>query len=104
MHTLSLIAAVRMKLPDGKEEVKDIPVFDEQIQVRVNPIFTVRTFIGSYWQWLATGIILPVIAFLVKRYLDREKPAPANAQVNASTLVQPRKQHRNSDAKQQRKH
>lgn len=53
----------------NKENVtqKDIIIFDKNIEVKTNFIFSLKSFIFSYWQWLATTTIIPFIIFIFKR-------------------------------------
>jgi len=53
---LSLILYVRLEYAGAPLEVK---AFDEQIEVQVNPIYTVSQWVENYWQ--ETGLTVPVI-------------------------------------------
>ncbi|MDA8078463.1 MAG: hypothetical protein M0Z79_05935 [Nitrospiraceae bacterium] len=69
-QTLLLTVTVRLKLPDGREETKDYPVFRRPIIVAVNRAYTTKAFIMKYWQWLITSIIIPFIGWFAKRKWD----------------------------------
>ena len=66
-QTLVLTVTIRLKLPDGKEETKDYPVFRRPIVVAVNPAYTIKTFIMKYWQWLIASLLIPLIGLFFKR-------------------------------------
>jgi len=65
--TLHLHVTLRIRLPFG-EERKDHPVFDKEIVVKVNPTYSVKIFIVSYWKWIVTALILPLIGLAWKLY------------------------------------
>lgn len=46
---------------------KDIVVFDKSIEVKSNIKFSVKSWFGSYWQWLITTIIIPITIWLYRR-------------------------------------
>ena len=64
---LHLHVTLRIRLPHG-EERKDHPVLDREIVVKVNPAYSVKTFIVSYWKWIVTALILPLIGLVWKIY------------------------------------
>lgn len=65
---LHLHVTLRIRLPFG-EERKDHPVLDKSVLVKVNPIYITKLFVITNWKWIATGIILPLIAFVWKTYI-----------------------------------
>lgn len=60
---LKLIVKVRI---DGNVQ-KDIVVFDKNIEVKPDRVYSVKTWFGKYWQWLISTIIIPFIIWLYKR-------------------------------------
>jgi hypothetical protein len=62
---LHLHVTLRIRLPYGVEK-KDHPVLDRDIVVKVNPAYTVKIFIVSYWKWIVTALILPLIGLVWK--------------------------------------
>jgi len=40
---------------------KDITVFDKNVPIKSNVIFSVKTWFNKYWQWLMTTIIIPFV-------------------------------------------
>lgn len=65
--TLHLHVTLRIRLPFG-EERKDHPVLDREIVVKVNPTYSVKIFFVSYWKWVVTALILPLIGLAWKLY------------------------------------
>jgi hypothetical protein len=74
---LNLMVTVRIKLPGAAEESKQYPVIDKDIRVHVNPVYSVKQFFTTYWQWIAATIVLPLIGWAYKRYSERVKKAGA---------------------------
>lgn len=60
---LKLIVKVRI----DENVQKDIVVFDKNIEVKPDRVYSVRTWFGKYWQWLISTIIIPFIIWLYKR-------------------------------------
>jgi hypothetical protein len=76
-QVLLLTATVRLKLPDGREETQDYPVFRRPINVAVDPIYTLKEFIVKHWQWVISTLIIPAIGWIAKKKWD-SKPADVN--------------------------
>ncbi|MSV29091.1 MAG: hypothetical protein EXQ52_10170 [Bryobacterales bacterium] len=76
VHNLDLAVGVRIKLPGGGEETRYYPVLDRAIRVRVNPVFSVARFLSANWQWLASALVFPLLAWWWKRRSAATKPAP----------------------------
>jgi len=70
---LHLHVSLRIKIPFG-EKTKDHPVMDKAILVKINPIYTAKVFCCAYWQWIATAIILPLIAFIWRQHKSEKRP------------------------------
>ena len=64
---LHLHITIRIRLPFG-EERKDHPVVDREIDVHVNPLYSIKVFFSRYWKWIVTAIVLPVVWWLIKKY------------------------------------
>jgi len=62
-QVLHLLVTVKIVLPFG-EKVKDHPVLDKEVIVSVNLIYTIKTFVFTYWKWLVTAILIPLIGWL----------------------------------------
>lgn len=78
MQSLLLVVTVRIKIPNYDEERKDYPVFERQIKVKVNLIYSISSFVYSYWQWIAgtitsTGIIGWFIKWIIKKRRQSRK-------------------------------
>lgn len=69
-HTLLLTVTVRLKLPNGKEETQDYPVFRRPIDVVVDPVFSIKDFIVKYWQWVIGTLIIPFIGWIAMKKKD----------------------------------
>lgn len=65
---LHLHITLRIRLPFG-EERKDHPVLEREIVVRVNPVYSVKSFIFTYWKWIVTALILPLIGWVWETYI-----------------------------------
>jgi hypothetical protein len=65
-QTLYLAATVRLKIPPFGEEVMDLPVFEKTIYVAVARIAAITQFLQNHWQWIATAILFPLIAWAAK--------------------------------------
>lgn len=69
---LKLIVKVRIK--DGNNEsFKDITVFDKNIDIKSNIIFSLKLWFKNYWQWLSTTVIIPFIVWWWNRRKKRKK-------------------------------
>lgn len=62
---LKLLVKVRVK-NDKEEFYKDIIVFDKNVNVKSNALFSFKTWINTYWQWLLSTIIIPLIIWIYK--------------------------------------
>ena len=71
---LRLVVKVRITTDQGVF-YKDITVFDKNIKVKANIVFSVKRWISEYWQWLITSIISPLIVWWYKRRKEeKDKP------------------------------
>ena len=73
LHDLFLSVAVRIKIPDYGEETKYYPVFERKIKVKFDIVYATKKFIGNNWQYIIAVIIIPIIGWIVKRWLDSKK-------------------------------
>lgn len=69
-QTLLLTVTVRLKLPNGKEESLDYPVFRRPIDVMVDPVFTIKDFIVKNWKWIISTLIIPLVGWVAKKKWD----------------------------------
>ncbi len=51
---------------------KGHPSVIKSINVKVNPIYSLREFIGNYWQWVLTSLAIPVVVWIKKIFLDKK--------------------------------
>ena len=75
IQRLLLSVTIRIKIPNYYgEERKDYPVFERPIKVKVNPIYSLKNFIKSYWQWIVSTIIgSGIIGWIIKRILKKRR-------------------------------
>jgi len=69
---LKLVVKVRIVNENG-EFYKDITVFDKNIEVKSNVVFSIKTWLSNYWQWLVTTIIIPFIVWFYKKKSEEKK-------------------------------
>jgi hypothetical protein len=62
---LKLLVKVRVK-NENEEFYKDIIVFDKNVNVKSNALFSFKNWINTYWQWLLSTIIIPLIIWIYK--------------------------------------
>ena len=68
IQILTLIVTIRMQIPDHGEEKWDLPALEEEVTVKVNPIYTIREFFGDNWQWVVTTVISSsIIGWFMKK-------------------------------------
>ena len=56
---------IKVRIDDDVQ--KDIVVFDKNIDVDPDRIYSIKSWFSSYWQWLMSTIIIPFIIWLYKR-------------------------------------
>jgi hypothetical protein len=61
-QVISLKITLRIKLPFG-EEKKDHPIIENEIVVKVNPIYSVKKYIINNYKWIITALIAPLIVW-----------------------------------------
>ncbi len=66
---LYLHVTLRIRMPFG-EETKDHPILERRIVVLVNPIYSMKCFVQEYWKWIVTALILPLLGWALKTYLE----------------------------------
>jgi hypothetical protein len=75
-QNLSLVVSVRLKIPNFGEEKKDYPVFDKQINVKVNFLYTAMLFLKNNWQFFAGPLFTGIVGFYLKGWLEAKKKLP----------------------------
>ena len=55
------------------ENDKDIKVFEKRIKVKAAVIFTIKQFLGDYWQWLTSVCIIPLLIWVYKSLSEVKK-------------------------------
>lgn len=61
---LLLTMTAILEVPGASERLYSLPIFEREIEVQINPVHVVGTFVGDYWQWLATAIVLPLASWV----------------------------------------
>jgi uncharacterized Tic20 family protein len=56
-----------------KEFYKDIIVFDKNVDVKSNALFSFKTWLSNYWQWIISTIISPFIIWFYKKKSEEKK-------------------------------
>ena len=69
---LKLVVKVRIINENG-DFYKDITVFDKNIEVKSNVVFSIKNWLSNYWQWLITTIIIPFIIWFYKKKSEEKK-------------------------------
>jgi hypothetical protein len=69
---LKLIVKVKVKTDDDVY-YKDIVIFDKSIKIKTNIKHGLSEWLSSYWQWLMTTIIIPLVIFFYKKRKGKEK-------------------------------
>lgn len=57
---LTLRVSIIVKIPDISDTVKDLPTFERDIRVNVNPVYTATNFATQNWKWVAGSIAIPI--------------------------------------------
>jgi len=70
-QTLKLTVFAIIEIPPYKDHYVPVPVFEKIIRVKVNPFYTVESFLRTEWKWLITTIILPIVAFFIGRHFSK---------------------------------
>jgi hypothetical protein len=52
---------------ENEQARKTLPVLEKEIPVKINPIYSIGTFVGQHWQWLIASAIIPVVGLLFKK-------------------------------------
>lgn len=71
--TVSIIA--HLTYPDGHDVPKTVRTLTRKVEVSANAGDSIRTFIASYWQWLMTTLIIPIVLFLYRRRSNTQEKA-----------------------------
>ena len=68
---LRIVVEVIVRRRDGNERsITPLPVDRKTITVSVNPVWSVGEFVKSYWQWLATTLIVPFALWAKKAFFS----------------------------------
>jgi len=69
---LLLIMAIKVKIPGGGEERKDLPIFSKPAQVAGSPAYSAVRFVRGSWPWFAGGLFTAAVTvWLFRRWRAR---------------------------------
>ena len=74
-RSLHLTVAVRVKVPGANDQSKSVPVRDKEVDVQVDPMWSLGQFVDKYWQWIASAVVLPFVAWGWQLYAARKDRA-----------------------------
>lgn len=80
--TVSIIA--HLTYPDGRDIPKTIRTMTRNVAVSANVGDSMKTFFASYWQWLTTTLIIPIVIFFYRRRANRDNVASASGTPSAN--------------------
>ncbi|MFZ2422474.1 MAG: hypothetical protein WA029_15185 [Anaerolineae bacterium] len=63
-HALILVVTARVKLAGFSDEQRDLDIIERTINVRVNPVYSVQSFISNNRDWLFPTVLVPLIIAL----------------------------------------
>jgi hypothetical protein len=69
---LKLLVKVRVK-NEGGEFYKDIIIFDKKVDIKSNALFSFKTWLSNYWQWIISTIIIPFIVWFYRKKSEEKK-------------------------------
>jgi len=74
--TVTIIA--HLTYPNGRDIPKTLRTLTQKVEVSANAGDSIKTFLASYWQWLTTTLIIPIVLFLYRRRANRDTVAEAS--------------------------
>ncbi len=63
-HALILVVTARVKLAGFSDEQRDLDIIEREINVRVNPVYSIQSFISNNRDWLFPTVLVPLIMAL----------------------------------------
>ena len=69
---LNLQITIQVNVDTLGKVAREWPVKTKTVVVRVNPLYSIGNFVGAYWQWLATTLLIPISAWLYRLYSSRK--------------------------------
>ena len=83
-RSLFLVVTARVKLSGYADEQKDLSIIERQIHIKVNPAYSVRSFLKDNLDSILTAILVPSAvalgSWLWKRYKARKPSGAAGAE------------------------
>jgi hypothetical protein len=71
-QNLNLTITVKVIVDGFGEKARDIPVITRGVDVQVDPVHVLSTFVGENWKWLWTALLVPLAGWGWK-YYSKEK-------------------------------
>ncbi|TQV85840.1 FHA domain-containing protein [Aliikangiella coralliicola] len=68
LKEIHLKVTSRFKLETG-QEFKDYPIIDNEIFISVNPTYSLRKFANTYWKWIMTSLLIPLLVWAWKSFV-----------------------------------
>jgi len=90
LEVVSKAAALAQEQASGRESARPVDVAEATIEVKVNA----RSWALNHWEWIASAIVLPVLAFALKSLFKKRNVEPgfddrdATTDLDLSTLGQ----------------
>jgi len=47
-------------------------VYEDKVEIKVNPIKQIGFFLKTYWQWVIATLLIPMIKWLYDRYTKKK--------------------------------
>jgi hypothetical protein len=89
-HQLGLRVSLRIKLEGQSEERKQATFIARSIHVRPNLARLVQEFVTEHTEWLATGIVIPLLGLAWHTWRQRAQPTPPARARRRSTTARRR--------------
>lgn len=80
---LHLAVTQVLDIPGRGEKAKTLPVIDRPIDVEVDSFYMASAFAKENWEWLASGVLLPVAAWGAEHMRRKRRRARKEAQATA---------------------
>jgi hypothetical protein len=78
IQSLYLRVTLRLQIPNHGTEFLDRVVFSETIRVAVNPLYAMKQFTATYWQWFVGAPPVAALVGYLQRYIRRRRRAESH--------------------------
>ena len=73
-QTLRLCVDAIIEIPGYNDRSTPVRVFEKVIRVKINPIYTIGTFLENNWQWIITTILSTgILSLLWRNFRKKDK-------------------------------